>query len=503
MWAGLFLAAFCVPFAFAQLDINGYKYAVIPDATGGDNFNVGATLRQYAKSAGLETFSSRDQLDEAKVFDACFITWSLSWWGAPPVGSKFHISVMDMASGQEVTRGSGNGWTAFTAESNLRTSTKHAWADLRYKRYNSSAHENNLKKLDIPKQAIVAVDEAAFRKRSTFAPIEGIWTTPDNRYVVIVAADEGKIHGDFDGAILSSTNPLWTKGELKMSMRETAVPDVFVGDYFLGNKQKHGVTYTIEKGALLKFTLRMPNGTNEEQTFIRLFPKVAGTQRREVTGDSRSAELGAETPKSSGSGTIVSAQGHVLTAAHVVAGATRITVVTAKGTMPAKVLCIDESNDVAVLKIDGGPFIPVPVAPSRRVRLGQTVATIGFPNTEIQGFSPKVTRGEISSQNGAGDDPRSWQVSVPVQPGNSGGPLLDENGNLIGIIVSKLSFKAAIATGDLPQNVNYAVKSSYALALLEPYLDNNAPEPNKPDQKQTFADMISSVQQSVVLVLVY
>jgi S1-C subfamily serine protease len=137
------------------------------------------------------------------------------------------------------------------------------------------------------------------------------------------------------------------------------------------------------------------------------------------------------------------------------------------------------------------------------VRVGQTVATIGFPNVEIQGFSPKVTRGEISSQNGAGDDPRSWQVSVPVQPGNSGGPLLDENGNLIGIVVSKLGIKAAMVTGDMPQNVNYAVKSAYALALLEPYLDSNAPEPNQPNQKQTFADMVSNAQQSVVLVLVY
>ena len=208
-------------------------------------------------------------------------------------------------------------------------------------------------------------------------------------------------------------------------------------------------------------------------------------------------------PKSSGTGTIISMLGHVLTAAHVVSGATKITVVTATGQRDASVLRIDEQNDVAVLKIEGGPYLPLPVAPSRRVRLGQSVATIGFPNVQIQGFSPKVTRGEISSLNGAADDPRSWQVSVPVQPGNSGGPLLDENGNLIGVVVSKLGLKAAEATGDMPQNVNYAVKSAYALALLEPYLDSNAPEPNQPNPKQTFADMVANAQQSVVLVLVY
>ena len=105
--------------------------------------------------------------------------------------------------------------------------------------------------------------------------------------------------------------------------------------------------------------------------------------------------------------------------------------------------------------------------------------------------------------NGLGDDPRAWQISVPVQTGNSGGPLLDESGNLVGVVVSKLGLKAARVTGDLPQNVNYAVKSSYALALLEPYLGSDAPEPNQSPAKPRFEDMVAKAQQSVVLILVY
>ena len=128
---------------------------------------------------------------------------------------------------------------------------------------------------------------------------------------------------------------------------------------------------------------------------------------------------------------------------------------------------------------------------------------LGFPNIQIQGFSPKVTKGEISSVNGFGDDPRSWQISVPVQPGNSGGPLLDENGNLIGVVVSKLGMRAAKLTGDMPQNVNYAIKSSYALALLEPYLDADASQPNRTRATPLFEDMVARAQQSVVLILVY
>jgi S1-C subfamily serine protease len=209
------------------------------------------------------------------------------------------------------------------------------------------------------------------------------------------------------------------------------------------------------------------------------------------------------TPKSSGSGSIVTSSGYILTAAHVVANAKSVAVISIQGTETATVVRVDESNDLAVLKIAGDLYSALPVAPSRRTRLGQVVATIGFPNIGIQGFSPKLTRGEISSLNGAGDDPRSWQISVPVQPGNSGGPLLDENGNLIGVVLAKLGLEAAKATGDLPQNVGYAVKSAYALALLEPYLDRSAPEPHHPNRNVSFEDMVAKAQLSAVLILVY
>ncbi len=224
---------------------------------------------------------------------------------------------------------------------------------------------------------------------------------------------------------------------------------------------------------------------------------------RSGTKPPSSSVVAKDIPKSSGTGAIVSAGGYVLTAAHVVADAAKITVLTSQGTKDARILRIDEPNDVAVLKIDGGPYAPLPVRSSRYVRLGQPVATIGFPNLEIQGFSPKVTRGEISSLNGIADDPREWQISTPVQPGNSGGPLLDESGNLIGVIEAKLGIKAAQVTGDIPQNVNYALKSAYATALLEPYLDSSAPSPNPANAKQSFEDVVARAQQSVVLILVY
>ncbi len=208
-------------------------------------------------------------------------------------------------------------------------------------------------------------------------------------------------------------------------------------------------------------------------------------------------------PKLSGTGSIISLHGHILTAAHVVASASKISVVTSNGTHAANVLRIDESNDLAVLKIEGEDYTPLAITSSGPIRLGQMVATIGFPNIQIQGFSPKLTRGEINSLNGIGDDPRSWQISAPIQPGNSGGPLLDESGNLIGVVVSKLGLKVTQVTGDIPQNVNYAVKSAYAMPLLEPYLDNKTPQASSVGQRLNFEDMVAKAQQSVVLILVY
>jgi serine protease Do len=78
----------------------------------------------------------------------------------------------------------------------------------------------------------------------------------------------------------------------------------------------------------------------------------------------------------------------------------------------------------------GALFSPLPIAASRTAHLGGTVATIGFPDPSLQGFSPKLAKGEIASLSGAGDDPRYFQISVPVQPGNSGGALVDVQSGL-------------------------------------------------------------------------
>ena len=220
-------------------------------------------------------------------------------------------------------------------------------------------------------------------------------------------------------------------------------------------------------------------------------------------GDSSATGIAQTRPEASGTGFFITDDGYLITNEHVVKDAAQVRLVTAGGLISAKVVKVDAANDLALLKTDG-KFTPLPVATSRTMRLGNTVATVGFPNIGLQGFAPKLAKGEIASLSGASDDPRYFQISVPVQPGNSGGALVDERGNVVGVVSAKLSPRAALAaSGALPENVNYAVKSSFLLSFLEsvPEVSAKLRETSAKDVK--FEDVVKSAEKAAVLVLVY
>jgi S1-C subfamily serine protease len=172
-----------------------------------------------------------------------------------------------------------------------------------------------------------------------------------------------------------------------------------------------------------------------------------------------------------GTGFFVTDDGYFVTCEHVVRGAASFHIRSPSGSLPARLIKKDRTIDVAVLKVDGA-FRALPVAAQPLVNLGEAVFTIGFPNPVVQGVEPKLTRGEISSMSGIRDNPRYYQISVPVQPGNSGGALLDECGNAVGVVTSRLDDLATYQeSGALPQNVNYAVKGGLVYDFL-----NGVPE---------------------------
>jgi S1-C subfamily serine protease len=169
---------------------------------------------------------------------------------------------------------------------------------------------------------------------------------------------------------------------------------------------------------------------------------------------------------SSGTGFFITDDGYIVTCNHVVDNGKRFAVKTGGGTFSAQVVAIDKINDVAILKV-AGAFSSLALN-TNSLALGQPAFTIGFPNIDIQGLSPKYTDGKVSSLSGIQDDAGAIQISVPVQPGNSGGPLTDANGNVIGIVVARLNdYSALKTTRAIPQNVNYAVKTIPLVALIK------------------------------------
>ncbi len=173
-------------------------------------------------------------------------------------------------------------------------------------------------------------------------------------------------------------------------------------------------------------------------------------------------------PTSSGTGFVV-AEGRVLTNNHVVAECGRLVARnTAQVRVPARVLATDPARDLAVLSVPNtvGPALSFREAPP--VRRGETVVTYGYPLSGLLSSGPTLTAGDLSALAGLRDKPTQYQITAPVNPGNSGGPLLDSQGLVIGVVVSKLNAMrtAEMTGGDIPQNVNFAVKGLEALAFL-------------------------------------
>jgi S1-C subfamily serine protease len=118
------------------------------------------------------------------------------------------------------------------------------------------------------------------------------------------------------------------------------------------------------------------------------------------------------------------------------------------------------------------------------------------------GVSQKLTSGDVSSLSGLSDDPRLLQISAPVQSGNSGGPLLNMNGEVVGLISAKLSATQVLnKTGDLTQNVNYAVKARYVAGLLEDLSPQPTLQPGRFGKQPTLEDVAAGAKRAIFLIV--
>jgi len=288
-------------------------------------------------------------------------------------------------------------------------------------------------------------------KNSGIDEIEGIYensvalsTTPKYK-VGTVKTSEGYNLIYLSGATFTDD---WDIGEIKAELLTTATPGFFKVNWIMADKSLNEDWYiSFEQGIMNVIQ------SDSKDTYIKLYP----TERDNIKPKGI---------KTQGTGFAISSDGLIVTNNHIVQSASEIKV---KGindnfskSYNASVILSDEKNDLAIIKIDDKDFATIGTLPftikSTTSDVGTDVFVLGYPLTATMGDEIKLTNGIISSKSGFKGDITSYQMTAPIQPGNSGAPLFDKNGYLIGIVNAK-------HWGT--ENVGYAIKSSYLNNLIE------------------------------------
>lgn len=277
----------------------------------------------------------------------------------------------------------------------------------------------------------------------SFNKLSGTWN-------IYKSTQERDVSGESESALLWGMSDTFAAKNLNISFSSEVY---LVGKYIyntLGNGESEVFVYMTDKSEAIRYLAK--NGL----TTIR---------NEDVSPDDIKRTDGPAV--ATGTGFFISADGYVVTNNHVIDGATKIELLIDGKSQQAELIAVDVANDLALLKAELTERPYIALSNSDTVSLGDTVYTLGFPRPSDQGRNPKFTEGSISALTGLDDEDSQFQMSVPIQPGNSGGPLVNSEGNVVGVVASTLNALRQLANGGgLPQNVNYAIKSVCLMDLL-------------------------------------
>lgn len=310
---------------------------------------------------------------------------------------------------------------------------------------------------------------------------------------------------------------IWKEGDLKATFVATGAPGIYMAsDWLMENKLPSNGDFfmTFDAANMSLYETSSDIGAD----FLKIFPaydtsegtisaqdaaKIADSNEG-VNGENNGSSANSNNQwKGSGSGFFISQNGYIATNFHVVNGMTTFQAEYYQGgqkyTYPAKVVITDESNDLAILKITSPEFKmngTIPYALTTKTKdVGTEVFTLGYPLTFLMGEEVKYTKGEISAKSGFQGDIRTYQISVPITNGNSGGPLFDYMGNVVGITSSGLQ-------KGLADNVNYAIKAIYLQTLVDASQETiTLPDGINLTSKER-PELIKALQEYVVLIKV-
>ncbi|MGC6524822.1 MAG: S1C family serine protease [Flavobacteriaceae bacterium] len=326
-------------------------------------------------------------------------------------------------------------------------------------------------------------------KKNGVTWIEGIWRSKSGYKLLIIKDPKDDYRFK---CIILERDGIWFAGEEKAIIEKTASDEVATVIWKMGNKiNEFESIASIKENAIIEFEF-----DGEKAILYKLFPtldKSINTTKKTTNEWS-----------GNGSGVIISKSGYIVTNHHVIEGANDIEIeFVENGELQkynAEVVQSDKINDLAIIKIFDMSFNGLDNLPynfkSRSSDVGTKVYAYGYPMAlTVMGKEIKITDGIISSKSGYDGDITTYQISAPIQSGNSGGPLFDEKGSLIGINSSGLS-------KDVADNVGYAIKSSYILNLIDVLpVSIDLPSSTKL-QSIPLTDQIKEISKYVVLIKV-
>ena len=192
------------------------------------------------------------------------------------------------------------------------------------------------------------------------------------------------------------------------------------------------------------------------------------TEKKQLNDDAITKEKRSKLSSSTGAGFFINNQGHIVTNSYVVKVCRQINTLNQGSKVSTSLITNDPRNDLGLLKASTRPTAIAYFRSGRGIRAGEDILAFGYPLKSVLSDELKGTKGMINALSGLNNGTRFIQMSAPVQPGNSGGPLLDQAGNVVGVVTAKMdAIVMAQLTDDIAQNVNFALKASLVRDMSE------------------------------------
>ena len=495
----IFGIIFTASHSFAQL-LNGYKYIAIQSLKyqngNSDVWNIANSLRTSFADLGIIVLPEFGDMPKDLENDPCLmIRCFISHTNVTSGTNEVTISLKNCKN--EVIFSNKGGAMGWSLQDDFNKATRRAFSPLLDLEYNFNS--SLTPEIDFPEvEKTIETEETikAYLLKSKIDPIEGIYKSYQSEGLSSYKFGIIKKDGKYKAIILESELKHWKVGEVKAIFEPSSMKDIYSVDWYLADKTKINTFGNMESWGLLLIEFPEPKLNNKKiDKFVKMFP----IQNKESQNESK-------LEKASGSGFFLTVNGIIATNSHVIENAERIEITFTNElgthTYKTKLLLNDTKNDVALLQIDDLKFkglTTIPFGISENSEVGSKAFTIGYPLNDIMGNNFKVTDGIISSKSGIGDDIRYYQISVPLQPGNSGGPLFNKDGNVIGITTARLNSQAA---GTKIENVNYAIKSSYLINLYN-MLPNSKNLPTNRIVTKELSEQVKILKNYVCLIRVF